>query len=141
MLSVDGAAVGRSCRDVFMMNVKSVQNMWDSCFPALCPTPRSLLMKVIHMQTANRTNTAMKDKCISWNTKALHHSSEPIWLLNYQPFHCIHGSIQYLFEAVNTSRNSFFGVKVSLKDGCVLKNDDNRKPALCVLQVVLSSEN
>ncbi len=73
--------------------------------------------------------------------EASHHSSESICLLNYQPPRCIHGSIQYLFEAVDTNRNSLFGVKISIKDGCALKNDDNRMPTLCVFLVILKSKN
>ncbi len=118
--------------------------MWDSSFLSPRPTPRSLLMRMIHMQTANGANTAVKDKCISWNichTEASHHSSESICLLNYQSLRCIHGSIQYLFKGVNTNRNSFFAVVISPKDGCALKNDYNRVPTLCVFLVILKSIN
>lgn len=144
MLAADGAAIGRSSKNVFMMDVSLRRTCGTPVSRRHEPTPRSRLMKVIHMQTANCANAAVKDKCISWNichTEALHHSSESICLLNYQPSHCIHGSIQYLFEAVDTNRNSLFGVKVSIKDGCALKNDDNRMPTLCVLLVILKSKN
>lgn len=99
---------------------------------------------------ANCANTAVKDKCISWNichTEASHHLSESICLLNYQPLHCIHGSVQYLFETVDTSRYSFlfsfffFDVALSLKDECAPKKDYNRMPVLCVFLVSLKSSD
>lgn len=124
---------------------QAVQNMWDSCFPPPCPSPSnpsSWKWSTCELQTVLR---------LLWKTNAFletfvtpmpyHYSSEPIWLCNYQPFHFIHGSIQYSFEAVNTSRNSFFPVKVSLKCRYDLKTDDNKTATLCVLQVMLRNKN
>lgn len=121
-----------------------MRNMWDSFFQAPHPTPRPLLMKMILLQTANCANTAVKDKCISWNichTEASHRSSESICLLNYQPLHCFHGSILFLFEAVDTKTKNTFGVMVSQKDVCPAGKKDNRMPALCFFLAILKSKN
>lgn len=115
---------------------QSVQNMWDS-HPQITPH-----------ENDPHANGKLCQHYYEGQMHFLKHLS--YWSLTpfISPFsslttslstHYIPGSFQYVFEAVDANTNSFFAVKVSLKDGWAWKNDDNRMPTLCVLLVILKS--
>lgn len=93
-------------------------SLFTSCaslFSRLCDPPRLPLMKSIisfHMQTAAVKDTGI-DRFIMWSPHIIYQLYSQI----QSPFLCI--------EENDTETNiSYFVVKVRLRDGCILKNDD-----------------
>lgn len=132
------ARKGSSPRNVSMMDVSPHVTCWIPVSGPLVSAPDCSMWKL----SACRTN--VKDKCVSSKicyAEPSRRSSEFICFLNCHPLSPrIHSRIQYALQAVDMNRNDFFGVKVSLKDVCPLRNDDDKTPALDVLWVIYKSK-
>lgn len=147
MLAADGAPVRQGAlRNALMMDVSLWGTCGDSCFQAHMPPPpsptRSLLVKMIHMQTVLtllwRTNAFLGTFVIA-GPRVVHQS----------PFACLyHQTLSALFtgafntcwrQSIQTEIHSF-GVTVSLKDECAPEEDDNRMPTLCFFFFLLKEK-
>lgn len=122
--------------------------MWDSCFQAPRPTPRSLLMKMIHKQTV---------LTLLWRTNAFLGTFVILrpHIIYQSPFASLTTNLFTVFMvAFNTCLKQsiradilfffpffFFDVPLSLKDECAPKKDYNRMPVLCVFLVSLKSSD
>lgn len=144
MLAADGAAVGRSSKNVFMMDV----SLWRTCGT---PFSRHHIPPPDHSSWKWSSCTLQTVLTLLWRTNAflgtfvilrLHivHQS-PFASLTTNHFTVFMEAFYSCLKQSIQRQKSFFGVMVSLKDVCPAGKKDNTMPALCVFLAILKSKN